>query len=160
MGGYLDHYGAGEERREKYLWRLIGSAVILLLLSGLVYYIFKNHREQALVSNFLTQLRRQDYPAAYRAWGCADPKACSGYPYDKFLEDWGAKSAGAQNLRIADSESCHNGVIIALEGRDDRLWVDSGGNALSFSPYPFCPGKSAYAIMLHRTVGKLRKPFF
>ena len=156
MGGYLDQYGAGEERREKYLWRIVGSAVVLLLLSGLVYYVFKNHREQALINNFLTQLRRQDYAAAYRAWDCTDPKACSGYSYDKFLEDW----KGARDLRIADSESCHSGVIISLAGRDDRLWVDSGGSALSFSPYPFCPGKSAYAIMLHRTVGNLRKPFF
>lgn len=156
MGGYLDQYGAGEERREKYLWRLIGSAVVLLLLAGLAYYVLKNHREQALVKNFLAELRKQDYPAAYRAWGCADPNACRGYAYDKFLEDW----KGAGDLRMVDSESCHHGVIITLAGRDDRLWVDGGSTQLSFSPYPFCPGKSPYAIMLHRTVGKLRKPFF
>ena len=160
MAGYLDQYGAGEGRREKIIWRVVVSAVTLLIVSGLVYYLFKNHREQALVNNFLAQLRRQDYPAAYRAWGCSDPKACSGYPYDKFLEDWSPKSGVTQNLRIIDSESCHRGVIISLDGKDDRLWVDSGGTGLSYSPYPFCPGKSAYAIMLHRTVGKLRRPFF
>lgn len=158
--GYLDQYGAGEGQREKVIWRLIVSTVVVLLVAFLVYYVFKNHREQALVNNFLSQLRRQDYPAAYRAWGCADPRKCSGYPYDKFLEDWGPKAGAMQSLRIVDSESCHQGVIISLDGRDDRLWVESGSNALSYSPYPFCPGKSAYAIMLHRTVGQLRKPFF
>jgi hypothetical protein len=158
--GYLDQYGAGEGRRETIVWRLIAAVAALLIVSGLVYYVFKNHHEQALVKDFLGQLRRQDYPAAYRVWGCSNPKNCSGYPYDKFLEDWGPKAGANQDLRIVDSESCHRGVIISLDGRDDRLWVDSGANAISFSPYPFCPGKSAYAIMLHRTVGQLRKPFF
>jgi hypothetical protein len=42
--------------------------------------------------------------------------------------------------------------------RQEVLWVDKTNDAISFAPYPVCPHKSSFSIMIHRTVGKLRKP--
>ncbi len=161
MAGYLDQYGAGDERREKYLWRTIITVVVVAALAGFLYYVLHHHREQAVAKTFFNQLHQQDYASAYRTWGCSDPKNCSGYAYDKFLEDWGPKSSAAgQTLRIADSEGCNQGVIITVDGREERLWVDSKTSALSFSPFPRCPGKSALALMLHHMLAPVRKPFY
>ena len=79
------------------------------------------------------------------------------------MEDWGPKNApaGSPVLRIADSESCNNGVLLTVNvgsSRQEKLWVDKGNDAISFAPYPVCPHKNPFAIMLHRTVGRLRKP--
>lgn len=161
MAGYLDHYGAGEERRERYLWRTIVTLAAVLFLSALFYYLLKNHRQESVAKNFLAEVRKQDYQAAYRTWGCGDASSCRGYSYDKFLEDWGPKSSAAgQNIRLVDSEGCGQGVILTLEGREEHLWADKGNNALSFSPYPRCPGKSAFVLMMHHLLAPLRKLFY
>ncbi|HVV44679.1 MAG TPA: hypothetical protein VHC72_05720, partial [Bryobacteraceae bacterium] len=117
---------------------------------------------------FLSDVRRGDLRAAYRDWGCTAATPCSGYSFDKFAGDWGSASkANAPDpaiLGIVDSESCNNGVLLTVTvnaDRQEKLWVDKGSgerDAISFAPYPICPHKNPWAIMLHRTIGKLRKP--
>ena len=161
MAGYLDQYGAGDEKRERYLWRTIVTVVTIAALSGISYYLFHHHKQQAVVKSFLAELQRQDYAAAYRTWGCAESKNCAGYDYEKFLEDWGPKSAAAgKAFRISDSEGCNDGVIIGLDGREEHLWVDAKTNALSFSPFPRCPAKSRLALMMHHILAPVRRPFY
>jgi hypothetical protein len=41
--------------------------------------------------------------------------------------------------------------------RVEQLWVDRGGNSISFAPFPICPMQIPYEIMVHRSLGKLRK---
>jgi hypothetical protein len=36
--------------------------------------------------------------------------------------------------------------------------VDKTNDGISFAPYPICPHKSPFAIMIHRTIGRLRYP--
>jgi len=88
------------------------------------------------------------------------------------MADWGpaAKSSSQPGvdfrpdpslLGLTDSESCNNGVLLTVEvnqARTEKLWVDRKSDAISFAPYPICPHKNPWSIMLHRTVGKLRKP--
>ena len=62
-------------------------------------------------------------------------------------------------LGITDSESCNTGVLLTVavnRSRTEKLWVDKGNDAISFAPYPICPHKSPFAIMIHRTIGRLR----
>src|SRR5689334_1599352 len=98
MAGYLDQYGAGDERRAAVIkWILIGIAAILVL--GLLpWYLFKNHTQEGVVRTFLSEVRNHDYQSAYKTWGCGNPKPCTGYPYDRFLEDWGDKSSADPKL--------------------------------------------------------------
>jgi hypothetical protein len=161
MASYLDQYGAGEEQRETLIKRIVVATVLIVVLGGLGYYLFKNHAQEREVKQFLTLVRNKDYPAAYRAWGCTAQSPCKGYSYEKFLEDWGVPAAQGE-LRISDSESCNSGVIVTVDfsaQRKEPVWAEKDSTSLSFSPYPSCPGKSPLSNMIHQTVGKLRKPF-
>jgi hypothetical protein len=170
MPGYLDQYGAGEERRNRIIVRSVVSVVVIFLVSLLGWYLLKNHRQEGVVKTFLDTVRRGDYQTAYREWGCKPEKPCSGYSFDKFMEDWGGKGTAVSApdrgiLGITDSESCNTGVLLTVAvnaSRQEKLWVDKDsikeGDAINFAPYPICPHKSPFAIMIHRTVGRLRKP--
>lgn len=165
--GYLEQYGEGEDRRNSIIVRAVSLVLITAVISSLLFYLLKNHHQEGVVKSFLSAVRAGDLKAAYRLWGCTDQKPCSGYEYDKFLADWSPQStiAGAapdlKLLGLTDSESCNSGVLLTVEvnaNRVEKLWVDKREDSINFSPYPICPHRSPWAIMLHRTVGKLRKP--
>ena len=141
---------------------LAGAAGTVLAPSGLA----------AITLAVMAAVKAGDYKGAYRAWGCTTDKACSGYPYEKFMGDWSATKGAPQAnpdgppdlsiLGMTDSESCRNGVLLTVAvnpSRTEKLWVDKSSDAINYAPYPICPHKNPWAIMLHRTVGKLRKPF-
>lgn len=163
MPGYLDQYGAGEETRNRLIVRSIFGAVSLVLVVSLVWYLFKNHHQESVAKKFVDDVRRGDLQAAYRDWGCDPPSKCSAYSFEKFSGDWGSKGdAPDPNIfGLTDSTSCNNGVLLTLAvnaQRTEALWVDKTSDAISFAPYKVCPHRNPFAIMIHRTVGKLRKP--
>src|SRR5947209_2022439 len=98
MSSYLEAYGEGEAQRARRV-RLVkrGSIILLLLLilAGLAYAVFKNYPEEQRVKMFLETLRKQDYQTAYRMWGCTEATPCRDYSFQKFLDDWGPKSPHA-----------------------------------------------------------------
>lgn len=164
MAGYLDQYGESDERRSKVIWRIVVFGLTGVIAAGLIYYIFKNHRQERVAKDFIQLLQRRDYAGAYQLWGCTQSKPCPDYTYDKFLEDWGAKGFGSNpaGLRLEDSESCGSGVILTVyisPERQEKLWIEKKNPAIGFSPVPRCPHKGPLSIMIHRTLGKLRKPF-
>jgi hypothetical protein len=172
MPGYLDQYGAGEEERNRIIIRSIVAVVVVVIVGSLSWYLLRNHHQESVVKAFLADVRRGDLQAAYRDWGCTASKPCSGYAFDKFSGDWGkASKDNAPDpaiLGVTDSESCNSGVLLTVAvnaSREEKLWVDksaaNGGpvsDDINFAPYPICPHKSPFAIMIHRTIGKLRKP--
>jgi hypothetical protein len=163
MAGYLDHYGAGEERRNRIIVRSILIILTVLAVGSFGWYLLKNHHQESVVKTFVQAVRRADYQGAYRVWGCTPQTPCKAYDYDKFLSDWGPKgdAPDAKLLGLTDSESCSNGVLLTVavnRERTEKLWVQKDKDAISFAPYPICPHKNPWAIMLHRTIGKLRKP--
>lgn len=163
MAGYLDQYGAGDERRAAIIKGTIYVIVGLIVFVALPWYLFKNHAYEGRVRTFFDLLRKHDYASAYKTWGCGEPKACDGYPYNRFLEDWGDKSSADPNaLRITDSESCGSGVMLTVRASRDRqetLWVEKSTGVISYAPQPVCPNKSFWGMAAHLTLGKLRKPF-
>ncbi len=92
MAGYLDKYGAGEERREKSnkLILSLGAAVLVLLFLWFFFFVWdktemlrvqsvarlaqvlRNHRQESRVKSFFDLLQQQDYKAAYALWNCTD----------------------------------------------------------------------------------------
>jgi hypothetical protein len=163
MPGYLDHYGAGEERRNRTIARLIIGTVAVVIVAAVSWYLFENHHQESQVKDFLAAIRRGDYPAAYRAWGCTSEKPCRTYSLEAMTEDWGpGKSApDPAVLAITNEESCNNGVLFQLavnRQRTETLWVDKSQDGVGFAPYPVCPNKNPFAIMLDRTIGQLKKP--
>jgi hypothetical protein len=175
MPGYLDQYGAGEERRNRIIARSIISALLILIVGSLSWYLLKNHHQEGVVKRFVDAVRARDYVAAYHAWGCSPEKPCTGYAFNSFLEDWGSPDSLKPPARVptaatapdpaviglTDSESCNNGVLLTVAvnpTRQEKLWVDKSSDSINFAPYPVCPHKNPFAIMMHRTVGQLRKP--
>jgi hypothetical protein len=136
------------------------AVVVVVIVTALGWYLLKNHHQEGVVKTFLGDVRHGDYQAAYRDWGCSPAKPCSDYPFNKFTEDWGS-AADPAILGLTDSESCSTGVLLTVAvnaSRQEKLWVDKSNDAISFAPYPICPHKSPFAIMIHRTIGRLRTP--
>lgn len=145
MAGYLDAYGVADQRRERLVKRIAIATVSLIALAAILYFSFRTHSEERVVSQFLQDLEQGQYQDAYKLWGC--PENCKFYAQDKFLEDWGPKSpyAKASDFKIEHVDVCDDGVVFDLsypKASDDvGLWVNRSTNFISFSPEPRCPGR-------------------
>jgi hypothetical protein len=143
MAGYLDQYGAGEERREKLIKTAVLAVVVLLVVGGVLFFVFKNWRQERQVKSFFDLLARQNYKAAYEMWGCTDRKPCRDYQMDEFLKDWGPPS-GKSGYSITKTRSCGSGVILTVaypNRQEDKLWVERESLVIGFSPWPGCPAR-------------------
>lgn len=165
MSGYLDKYGAGEQKRENLLRNGILLVLGIVIFGGLGVYVCQTFHQVRVVHRFLGLVKEKDYATAYQAWGCTASQPCPGYAYDKFLEDWGPKSPAGTDpvLKVIESENCGTGVMVRVQisgAHRDIVWVEKSGDSLSYSPVEFCPGKSSYSIMVHRTIGRLRILYF
>ena len=144
MSGYLDQYGAGEERREKTIKYTAAAVVAVLIAGGVLYFLFKNYREERQAKQFFALLARHDYKGAYALWGCTESKPCRDFPFSEFMKDWGpeAKILSPDQFRITKSRSCGSGVILTVEtGKEapEKLWVQRDDLTLGYSPWPGCP---------------------
>lgn len=168
MAGYLDQYGAGEERRNRIVIRSIVALLSTVVVVVLGWYLFLNHHQESVVKAFVAALKRGDTQGAYVIWGCTvalsgpGAKPCPDYPYDKFLKDWGPGPDGPDLsvIGLTDSEQCNNAVMLTLRvnpKRTEQLWLDRNNDAVSFAPFSICPQQIPYEIMAHRTVGALRR---
>jgi hypothetical protein len=143
VAGYLDSYGAGEERREKIVKRIILGALAALVVAGTLYFLFRNWSEDRQARLFLDLLGKRDYSSAYRLWGCTPAAPCRDYQFARFMEDWGPKNPRGEiaAARIVKTRSCSDGVIYTLQyGKDDPLllWVGRKDKTLGFAPWPAC----------------------
>ncbi len=142
--GYLDEYaekGLAEERRARKIKRALLSLLVCLVITGALYYWFKNYKEEKRVQEFMTALERGDYAAAYSYWGCKVEAPCPNYDYKSFLEDWGPNSpvGKVQSYRMGISHERGSGVVIpvSINGRKPVvLLVEKSNGVLGFAP-PF-----------------------
>ena len=143
MAGYLDQYGAGEERREKIIKTLLISLATLLVVGGVLFFIFHNYSQERTVERFFERLQAHDYQGAYEMWvRTADDR--KSYPFQSFLRDWGPQGEhpDVSNYRISKSRSCGSGVILTVDfgkNQEEKLWVQRDDLTIGFSPLPGCP---------------------
>ena len=143
MPGYLEAYGAGEEKRERLIKRVALLVAVVLIVGGVAYFLLRNYRETRQVKLFLELLGRKDYASAYQLWGCTQTAPCRNYTLDKFMEDWGPQSphANLSALKITKTRGCDTGVIFETnfgQGEPVYLWVDRKTRDLGFAPWPVC----------------------
>ena len=150
MSSYLEAYGAAEQHRARIIGIIKTSSIVLasaLVLGLILYGIFKNHSEEQRAKTFLGLLSSRNYSTAYAMWGCTDSHPCPEYPFAKFQEDWGPKSAHANEsvAHIGLSQSCGSGVLIRLDYKSNQepvsLWVERDSGILGFAPWAECPGR-------------------
>ena len=142
MAGYLENYGAGEERREKVIKTAVISAVVLLVGAGILYAVFHNYPEERQTKNFFALLEAHDYNAAYALWGCTEAKPCRDYDMAEFMKDWGSPPVQSADVDVLDTESCGSGVIVDIQAGqagDKKLWVERNSRLLGYPPFERCP---------------------
>lgn len=142
MAGYLDNYGAGDERREKIIKTAVISVAVLLLGGAILYALFHNYPEERQAKRFFELLRAQDYKGAYALWGCTDAKPCRDYAISEFMKDWGPEQGRVDDIDVLDAESCGSGVIVEVEAGkagNKKLWVERETRVLGFPPFERCP---------------------
>ena len=143
MPGYLDQYGAGEEKRIRIIKTVVIAAVALIVVGGALMFIFHNYRQEAQVKRFFALLETHDYQGAYNMWVRNDSDR-RGYPFDSFMQDWGPQSShrDVSDYKIARSRSCGSGVILTVDfgkSQQEKLWVQRDDLTIGFSPLPGCP---------------------
>jgi hypothetical protein len=143
MSGYLDDYGVSDARREKIRKRVILAAVVVLCIAGILYFQFRNYREESQLKSFRSLLEAKNYSEAYMLWGCSEAEPCPHYNYEKFLEDWGPDSdySDISASTVEQTRTCKEGIIQTWKfGEDDAVWlyVEHGDRVISFAPWPMC----------------------
>jgi len=135
MEGFLEGYGAGEERRAHVIKATVLSALALTVTAGAVYFFFHNYRQERQVKQFLQRLEARDYQGAHDLW-TGSGSARAQYSMHDFLRDWGPP-VDVSGYAVLDSESCGRSVIVDVDaGRagDRKVWVDRADLSMSFPP--------------------------
>jgi hypothetical protein len=144
MAGYLDQYGAGEEKREKIIKRLVIAVAAVGVIGACLYALLRDYPEERQADRFFALLEAHNYEAAYAMWGCVKPTdpACHDYPFADFMKDWGPQAAEVSRVDVLDGESCGSGVIVQVDAGkagEKKLWVERDSHTLSFPPFDRCP---------------------
>ena len=144
MAGYLEQYGAGDERRVKIIKAVMISIVTLVVVGGALFFVFHNYREESRVRQFYALLKTKDYKGAYALFGCTDATPCRYYGFDKFQEDFGPGTGhdDLSNVRISRSRSCGSGVLLTIDfgkSQQEKLWVERHDMSIGFPPVQGCP---------------------
>jgi len=160
MAGFLDHYGAGDERRARNIKIAVLSVVGLAALSGILYFFFHNYRQELQAKRFCQLLAAGNYQAAYVMWASTDDER-KAYPMTDFMEAWGPPAVEVHGFDILDAESCGNTVIVDIDlgkAGDKKVWVNRNTLEFSFPPYDQCPQQNRiynfYRDMKYRLRGR------
>ena len=144
MAEFLEGYGITDARRSRIFWRLVIAGLLAGALGLTLYFVFRTWPAKRQVNQFVELLRKKDYRAAYRLWGCTAPESlCRGYTFEKFLEDWGPKAVHADPaaVSIVRTSYCGSGVIVTVkagQGPELALWYERKDATIGFAPWPVC----------------------
>ncbi len=144
MGGYLDQYGAGDERRArriKVALLAVLTVVVLALIGALVNFFFIPNAAERQTRTVFDALAARQYQQAYALWGCTAAQPCPAYPFEEFLKDWGPEAVPPGAFQVLNGESCGSGTIVDVDAGkagDKRLWVENSTRTLGFPPAPEC----------------------
>ena len=141
MAGFLDEYGAGDERRARIVKLILISVAVAAVLLGLLYFFFRNYRQEQAAKRFFNSLEAHNYQAAYDMWVSSDSERV-GYPMAEFMKDWGPQAMDLHKFTIMDAESCGNSVIVDADlgpAGDKKVWINRQTLELGFGPYEQCP---------------------
>lgn len=130
----FDQFKPINPKTERLKKRLLIGIPLFLILSGYLYYEFKNYTEERAVSQFLSTVVQGDYQKAYKLW-----QPSKYYTFENFEQDWGpdGEEGPIRQFDITDSHARGSGVVvyIKLNGKKEiSLWVEKSDKSLSFPP--------------------------
>ena len=92
MPGYLDTYGVGEERRGRWIKRIVLSVLAVAIVGTCSYLYFRTWSQEQTIKRFFAALDSKDFQGAYKMW-CPTENPCKYNPFDTFEQDWGPDDA-------------------------------------------------------------------
>ena len=147
MPGFLDTYGAGEERRGRWIKWTVLSVLAVAIVSTCSYLYFRTWTQEQTLKRFFATLESRDFRGAYKMW-CPTADFCRYNPFDKFQQDWGPSTPYSHGsaAKVDNIDYCGEGVVfnISYPNADKLvLWVERATNIISFAPSDWerCPGK-------------------
>ena len=141
MGSFFQQYGVEEERRNRVIKAIVLSAVGLVVLAIVGYFVLHDYSEKQIAKRFLEQLNARNYQEAYREWGCTLAHPCPNYDYNRFLEDWGPQKKAGSPWTIASTDSCRAFLTVNVQANGvepQSLSVQRNDKSLGFAPAPEC----------------------
>ena len=75
MPGYLDTYGVGEERRGRWIKRIVFPALAIVVVGTFAYLYFRTWTQEQTIKRFFATLESQDFQGAYKMW-CPTGDSC------------------------------------------------------------------------------------
>lgn len=160
MSDYLATYGVDEERRGRVIKRIVIACVAVLVALIILYFVFHNYPERQKAKQFLSDINRHDYKAAYTLWGCTEQTPCPNYDFNRFMQDWGVKTDG--KWKVASTDSCKTFLTLNVKAPGTELEsiaVQRSDHSLSFAPAPECQEpKWHWKAFFHRIFGHGEKP--
>jgi len=149
MSGFLQAYEGQAERQHRRMQmvkRVVLWGLLAAIAGSIAFYSLRTRSQEQVVKQFLDDLQRQQYQEAYRLWGCTQDAPCKYYPPEEFTQDWGPSSryAHAAALKVEHVDFCNDGVVFDVaypNAENIGLWVQRSSNAISFAPWPRCPGR-------------------
>ncbi|MCU1339634.1 MAG: hypothetical protein JWO19_5215 [Bryobacterales bacterium] len=147
MPGYLDTYGVGEERRGRWIKRILFGGLAIAVVGTCAYLYFRTWSQEQTVKHFFAALENRDLQGAYKMW-CPPENPCRYNPYDKFEQDWGPTTPYVHGAaaKVDNIDYCGEGVVFNISYPNAEpvvLWVERGTNIISFAPSDWerCPGR-------------------
>jgi hypothetical protein len=157
MGTYLQHYGAGEERRNQIIKRIVLGCIAAVVLCVASYFVFQDFPEKQVAKHFLEQVNSHQYQAAYREWGCTEQHPCPNYDFKRFMEDWGPSKGGSSPWKIANVEGCRSFVTVNVQAQGaelESLAIQRDDHSLGYAPSPECQERKwRWKQFFHRIFG-------
>jgi len=144
MAGYLEQYGAGEERRGKIVKTLVISLVALIVLGGTGFFVFHNYRQEHQVKRFFCTSGAKGLPGGLRTVG-AHGIGPSRVHYERFPKRLGParRSSGRKRPAYLQEpflwERCDPHSRFRQRIKKEKLWVAREDLTIGFSPLPGCP---------------------
>jgi hypothetical protein len=131
------------------------SAVVLVVIAGLMFLFFRNLPAEHRVNQFFSAVEAQDFTQAYGIWN-NDPnwqqhvRRYDGYSYGRFLVDWGESGdyGRISSHRILHSTSLGNTNLLAVEVNGHKtpliLAVTKNTHTMSYPPFALTPVKDDF----------------
>jgi hypothetical protein len=114
-------------------------AVVIIIIGGAGFAVFRNFPEERTISHFLTTLEQGKFQDAYRLWQPSET-----YTYADFLHDWGESGdyGKIRTFKILGSRAKGaNTVIVTITVNDEEppreLLVDRRTKGLAYAPPGF-----------------------
>lgn len=138
-------YDPAKERKQKVKITII---VVGIVVVAVLIWVNRYWPQEHQVSQFFSDLQKQDYKAAYGVWmhdanWQQHPEKYSRYPFNEFYRDWGPGGEWGliHSFKVLGAIHPKNGsgVVVGVEvnGRVDQahVWVEKADKTLNFSPY-------------------------